>query len=57
MLLVVPYALGDFLQSSWLPIPIMIRTHGILNGPGFLLLALFGWSLESTSAVAKEETS
>jgi hypothetical protein len=57
MLLVLPYALGDFLQSSWLSIPIMIRTHGILNGPGFLVLALLGWSLEPTSAVTKEETS
>jgi hypothetical protein len=46
MLLVIPYALGDYLHANWLSIPAMIRTHGLVNGPGFLLLALFGWLLE-----------
>ena len=56
MLLVIPYALGDYLQSYWLPIPIMVRTHGILNGPGFLLLALFGWTVEFGSTRSREVT-
>ncbi len=56
MLLVIPYALGDYLHANWLPIPVMIRTHGILNGPGFLLLALFGWSVEAGSARSREVT-
>jgi hypothetical protein len=48
-LLVIPYALGDYLHGNWLPIPAMIRTHGLLNGPGFLSFGLLGWIVESGS--------
>ncbi len=37
------YALAHFLGRSWIGIPEMIPTHGILNGVGFCLCGLLGW--------------
>ena len=40
------YAIGDWLKQDWLVIPRMASTHGLLNGLGFSLLALLGWTVE-----------
>ena len=42
------YAMADFLGSDALPIPLMARTHGLLNAFGFCLLGLLGWLVESS---------
>ena len=40
------YAVADSVGSDALPIPQMVRTHGILNAVGFCLPALLGWLVE-----------
>ncbi|HEY1264249.1 MAG TPA: YndJ family transporter, partial [Terriglobales bacterium] len=40
MALAAIYAVGDYVGHDWLIIPQVARTHGALNGPGFILLAL-----------------
>jgi hypothetical protein len=44
--LAIIYAVGDYLGRDWLVIPRMASTHGVLNGLGFVLLALLGWLAE-----------
>jgi hypothetical protein len=43
MALAVVYALGQFLGTAWLDIPLMLPTHGVLNGLGFTLFGLWAW--------------
>ena len=43
MALAATYAVGDFLGKSWISIPGMASTHGLLNALGFVLPALVGW--------------
>ncbi len=39
------YATGDFAAREWISIPAMAVTHGVLNGVGFVLCGLLGWTL------------
>jgi hypothetical protein len=41
------YAVADFTGSDILPIPLMARTHGVLNSVGFCLCGLLGWLVEN----------
>jgi hypothetical protein len=43
------YAAADFLKSSFLPIPRMASTHGVLNAVGFCLCGLLGWLVEGNA--------
>jgi len=57
MVLATVYAISDYLQRDWLVIPQMAATHGVLNGLGFVLLALLGWLIELDAApLALEST-
>lgn len=49
MLLVIVYSVGEYTGQYWLMIPQMAHTHGLLNGPGFVLLSLLGWVIEKGS--------
>ncbi|MCI0456839.1 MAG: YndJ family protein [Gemmataceae bacterium] len=45
MTLAALYAVGNYGGSDWLDIPLMLRTHGVLNAFGFALLGLLAWNL------------
>jgi hypothetical protein len=45
MALAAAYAAGVALETYWLSIPTMARTHGLLNGVGFTLCALLAHTL------------
>ena len=47
MLLVMVYAVGEYTGNYWLVIPQMAHLHGPLNGPGFVLLSLVAWVVET----------
>jgi YndJ-like protein len=49
MALATIYGIGDALGKDWLLIPRMARTHGLLNGLGFVLLGLLGWLVERSA--------
>jgi len=40
------YAFAEFLGKDWIFISAMARTHGLLNGIGFVLAGLLGWIIE-----------
>ncbi len=44
------YEIGFFTGRAWISIPEMARTHGILNGLGFVLGGLLAWTLDERSA-------
>jgi YndJ-like protein len=46
MVLASVYAIGDWLKQDWLLILRTASTHGLLNGLGFSLLGLLGWTIE-----------
>jgi len=46
MVLAVMYAFGETVNVIWLDIPTMGLWHGILNGVGFSVCGLLGWTLE-----------
>jgi len=48
MTLACVYAFVEFLAKDWIFIPAMARTHGLLNGIGFVLVGLLGWIIELT---------
>jgi len=48
MTLACVYPFGEFLGKDWIFIPAMARTHGLLNGIGFVLVGLLGWIIELT---------
>jgi len=50
MVLAVQYTMGQAFDTPALTIDQMARTHGILNGAGFMLLGLLGWHLERRRA-------
>ncbi len=54
MMLVVAYALLEYFHRDGLAIPLMARFHGVANGPGFVLLGLLGWFVETHSAKTRE---
>jgi hypothetical protein len=41
------YSLGNMLRTDWLDIPLMLRTHGVINAFGFALPGLLAWNLNS----------
>jgi hypothetical protein len=43
MLLAIAYAAGNFLESPWLDIPLMLSTHGALQAFGFAVPGALGW--------------
>jgi hypothetical protein len=47
MVFAAAYVIADFMGSEALPIPQMVRTHGILNAVGFCLPGLLGWLVEN----------
>jgi hypothetical protein len=48
------YAVADFAGSGVLPIPLMAKTHGLLNAMGFCLCGLLGWLVETAKRGATE---
>jgi len=53
MLLAGVYALGEFTQNEWLSIPVMVKTHGILNAFGFVLCGLIARTLEAADGATR----
>jgi hypothetical protein len=45
MALAALYALGNFRGDGWLDVPLMVRTHGLINALGFALPGLLAWNL------------
>ena len=56
MALAVIYAVGEYTGARWIDIPMMGRTHGLLNGVGFILCGLLGWRFEAKSSHRATET-
>jgi hypothetical protein len=50
MVLAAVYALGSYLDAGWLDVPLMLRTHGVVNAFGFALPGLLGWILAAPDA-------
>ena len=50
MLLECVYAAGEVADAEWISISQMAVTHGVLNGLGFALCGLLGWSLTKKRA-------
>lgn len=46
MLLAGLYGASEFAGASWITIPQMAASHGLLNGVGFSLCGVLGWTLE-----------
>jgi YndJ-like protein len=40
------YAVSDYFGKGWITIPGMANSHGVLNGLGFVLLAMLAWLIE-----------
>ena len=40
------YGVSEYFKRDWITIPGMANSHGILNGLGFVLLALLAWLVE-----------
>jgi hypothetical protein len=40
------YAVGEYFDKRWITIPGMANSHGVLNGLGFVLLAMLAWLIE-----------
>jgi hypothetical protein len=50
MALAAAYAWGSYWGPAWLDIPLMLRTHGVLNALGFALPGLLAWNLVESAA-------
>lgn len=48
------YAAGEFAGREWISIPTMAITHGILNGVGFVLCGLLGWTLTKNGRLNRD---
>jgi hypothetical protein len=46
MALAALYAVGNYAGARWLDIPLMLRTHGVINACGFALCGLLAWNLD-----------
>lgn len=46
MILAAVYEHGFYTGRSWISIPRMAHTHGLLNGVGFCLCGLLGWTVD-----------
>lgn len=44
MVMAMFYAVDQFVEGQWLPIPLMVFTHGLLNSIGFSLIGLASWN-------------
>lgn len=44
------YAVSEYFGQGWITVPLMANTHGVLNGPGFVLLGLLAWLTEGQAA-------
>ncbi len=40
------YAVSEYFDKNWITIPGMANSHGVLNGLGFVLLAMLAWLIE-----------
>ncbi len=49
MALAALYAWGNYWGPVWLDIPLMVRTHGLLNALGFALPGLLAWNIADES--------
>jgi hypothetical protein len=49
MLFAGAYVVADFVGSDAVTIPLMARTHGVLNAVGFCLPGLLGWLVENST--------
>lgn len=55
MILAALYAFGEYREITTISLPLMARTHGLLNGPGFTVLGLLGWRLQSQGVANMQE--
>ena len=46
------YAASEFLGKDWITVPAMANSHGLLNGLGFVLLAMLAWLAEMQETAA-----
>ena len=46
------YTVSEFLGKDWITVPAMANSHGLLNGLGFVLLAMLGWLAEMQEVAA-----
>jgi hypothetical protein len=46
------YAASEFLAKDWITVPAMANSHGLLNGLGFVLLAMLAWLAEMQETAA-----
>ena len=44
------YAVGEYFGNQWITVPGMANSHGVLNGLGFVLLAILAWLIELNTA-------
>jgi hypothetical protein len=51
------YAVSEYFKRDWITVPGMANSHGILNGLGFVLLALLAWLMELNQRAAVETVS
>jgi hypothetical protein len=50
------YATGLSLDTAWLDLPTMARTHGVINVLGFALATTIGWALLRRPAIGHAAT-
>jgi hypothetical protein len=55
MILAAVYEHGFYTGRSWLSIPQMAWSHGILNGIGFSLFGLLGWTIERDRSLGSSD--
>jgi hypothetical protein len=48
------YAVSEYFGRDWITVPGMANSHGVLNGLGFVLLALLAWLMELQVAEARD---
>jgi hypothetical protein len=49
------YAFSEYFRKEWITIPGMAKSHGLLNGLGFVLLGLLGWVAELHGRIEFQE--
>lgn len=49
------YAICEYFGKGWITVPGMANSHGVLNGVGFVLLALLGWLIELHVSASQHE--
>jgi hypothetical protein len=51
MMLAALWGVEEWCGRAWVDLAKMARTHGVLNGPGFALCGLLGWTLSKPAAL------